>query len=218
MKLEAEYVPSSDRNYSHYDYNVTIDNHRIFALADVCDKTANKWLDHILRSHRPGTGGPLLVGISVERNPSYDSYDNLTIVCGSNCLILDIDPTNSTISRALKIFFSNPNVVAVGVKIGEVANQLFKDSGIEFGRIEDVNGLAVKGLKREDLNLAKYDLDRLANIVIGDHVDVVRPTGYIEWYEKPSSRWEPCTETKVKFVTRDAYLCFAIGEKLLPVL
>ncbi|GAB2252828.1 hypothetical protein Droror1_Dr00005675 [Drosera rotundifolia] len=52
----------------------------------------------------------------------------------------------------------------------------------------DMNGLDVKGLKREDLNLAKNNNDRLAKVVIGDHGDLVRPRGYMEWFDEFASR------------------------------
>lgn len=111
----------------------------------------------------------------------------------------------------------------MGIK--EKASKLEKDFGIKMKNVVDLNELAVKGMKREDLDLGRYDLDRLAKAVLGKRVDVVRPDEKkkkIEWYvnnEKPSYWCFPeLKEEKVLFTTVDAYLCFLIGSELFDMI
>ncbi|KAA8549038.1 hypothetical protein F0562_000722 [Nyssa sinensis] len=110
-------------------------------------------------------------------------------------------------------------VIAVGMDMFNVAKKLDRDYQIKIRNPIDLNCMAVKGLRRDDLDLGRYDLDRLATTVLGKHVDVIRPENKVEWYDRRFFRYDRLlTLEKVKYATVDPYLCFLIGSELLDVI
>lgn len=62
-----------------------------------------------------------------------------------------------------------------GRDMANVAKKLKKLNMIEIRNAVDLNELAIRGMKRDDLELGRYDLDRLAITGLGKHYDVIRP-------------------------------------------
>ncbi|KAK9280924.1 hypothetical protein L1049_003815 [Liquidambar formosana] len=213
MEITGEAIKSLDWNYSYDDYTVYVEDHRILTITTDCMWTTSKWIKDVLKSHRtkPGT---VLVGLCVDREHLNftkggfrDSpYQLLQLCIGSQCLLYHFpDPYDYETLKFLNDFFSDPRVVAMGVDMLSVAKKLKNDYGIMIKNPMDLRSLAIKGLRRDDLDLGRYDLDRLAKVVLGKHMDVVRP-------EKKVS----CK--KVKYATVDPYLCFLIGSELLDMI
>lgn len=102
-----------------------------------------------------------------------------------------------------------------------MAKKLKKLNGIEIRNAVDLNELSIQGLKRDDLDLGRYDLDRLAMTVLGKHFDVIRPEEKLyDWWTFVTDSYEEerlCDE-KVKFSTVDTYLCLLIGTTLLEAI
>lgn len=102
-----------------------------------------------------------------------------------------------------------------------IAMKMERNHGIVIKNAVDLRSMAVEGLKErgEPLDLARYDLDKLAVTMLGKHVDVVRPEKKVEWYDDDSIDygwwWErELRLEKVQFLTIDAYLCFLVGSEL----
>ncbi|GMI69495.1 hypothetical protein HRI_000618800 [Hibiscus trionum] len=220
--------------YYFYDcYTVNVEGHRILTIVTYCDYTAAKWLKEAKKiNNTTSLRNSLIVGFSVERR--YDEftrrgrrdtpYELLYLCTGSQCLIYHLeDPDSYYISRPHKFlnpFFEDPNVIVVGTGIKAKAASLERHFAVKIKNAVDLNELAVKGMKRDELDLGRYDLDRLAKAVLGKRMDVVRPEEKLEWFKERRSYWhdDEMTESKVMFTTTDAYLFYRIGSKLLSMI
>ncbi|KAM1036575.1 hypothetical protein ACFX2C_031478 [Malus domestica] len=87
---------------------------------------------------------------------------------------------------------------------------------IEIRNTVDLNELAINGMKRDNLNLDRYDLGRLMNVILGKEMDVVWPKNKVEWFGY-QYRWELGAEN-VKFSTVNSYMCFLIASELIDVI
>ncbi|GMQ01830.1 hypothetical protein CsSME_00048322 [Camellia sinensis var. sinensis] len=68
--------------------------------------------------------------------------------------------------------------------MASVARKLERNHEISVANPMDLNSMALKGLRRDDLDLLHY-LNRLARVVLGKHVFVFRPCRYkVEWFQK----------------------------------
>ncbi|KAM3358168.1 hypothetical protein P3S68_021099 [Capsicum galapagoense] len=119
-------------------------------------------------------------------------YNLLSVCTGSHCLLYRLpfpkygdDP----IPKALKAFFADPRVMAIGRKMRGVMKRLDEDFGIKFANPVDINILVVVGLERDELDLRNYDLNRLAMTVLGKHWDVIWPEKPIEWFPEGGRHW-----------------------------
>ncbi|KAK9265686.1 hypothetical protein L1049_012575 [Liquidambar formosana] len=228
MEITVEALKTLDWNWSYDDYTVYVEDHRILTIATDCEWTGSKWMKDVLKSHRTKHGN-VLVGLCVDRQNSdspkrgsRDSpYELLQVCVGSQCLLYHLDdPYDYLVPKFLNEFFSDPRVVVVAVDMVSVARKLKIDFEIKIKNPMDLGSLAIKKLQRHDLDLGRYDVDRLAKVVLGKHMDVVRPEKKVRWFDKHwYSQYERMlTDEKVKFATVDAYLCFLIGSELLDMI
>lgn len=203
-------------------FTVYIESNRILTISTTCDSTASKWLRDLQKSYRTKRK-TLVVGLCADRNPIYSyikdpQYDLIQLSVGSHCLLYHLPSHMDEVSvKFLSDFFSDPNVVAVGIGIEAVAKKLEKEYNFKIAKTIDLNCLAEQRLGRDDLDLGRYDLDRLAKVVLGKRADVIRPSKTVEWYNRQDRYcfdWRMSRE-KIKYATVDPYLCFMIGSELL---
>ncbi|MCD7460225.1 hypothetical protein HAX54_043113 [Datura stramonium] len=223
---EKEY---NDTKWIYDPYNVYVDEHRILSIVSGCYKTTTKWFKELQKTASNNKHGCIHVAICVERDPEMIQYHwnqpnreetpyNLLKVCtGSHCLLYRLPfPHDHPIPKAMKAFFTDPRVMTVGMNMRAVMMRLEADHGIKFANPVDINNLAVKGMQRDDLDLGRYDLNRLAKTVLGKHWDVIRPVGPLPWFP-PGGHWwrDKFNPEKVEYATVDTYLCFMISSKIL---
>ncbi|XP_070013794.1 uncharacterized protein [Nicotiana sylvestris] len=225
-----------DLEWDYDPYTVYVGEHRILTLFSECYQTTTKWFQDLQKSTANNKHGCLLVGVCADRNPDLMHWDidtrrypnpektpyHLLQLCiGSQCFLYRLPhPHYEHIPKALIAFFANPRVIAVGMNMRAVIKRLEDDHGIKFANPVDLNVLAVKGMKRDDLDLGRYDLDRLAKAVLGKHWDVIRPDERVQWFSRWRSHWwnDTLDLKKVEYATVDPYLCFMIGSELLDML
>ncbi|XP_007051231.2 PREDICTED: uncharacterized protein LOC18613773 [Theobroma cacao] len=233
MEISVEKINVKDANYFYDAYNVHVEDHRILTIVTYCEVTAGKWIKDSKKAYNskslPNT---VIVGLSVERHLDDYSryglrdtpYQLLHLCIGSHCLIYHLpdryDYRDAPV-KFLNSFLSDPKVVVVGMEIKEKASKLKRDFGVKIKNVVDLNELALKGMNRDELDLGRYDLDKLAKAVLGKHVDVVRPEKKIEWFA--TGKWchyysDELSQEKVLFTTVDAYLCFWIGSELFDMI
>ncbi|MBA0818685.1 hypothetical protein Gohar_019528, partial [Gossypium harknessii] len=148
-------------------------------------------------------------------------YELLHICIGSHCLLYHLNaPDLYKPPKFLAHFLSDPEVIVVGMGIKDKSSHLEKDFQVKIKNAVDLNELAVKGMKRDELDLGRYDLDRLAKAVLGKHMDVLRPGRKIEWFKRkrPYYHSAELNDEKVMFTTADAYLCYRIGSQLFDMI
>ncbi|CAK9152852.1 unnamed protein product [Ilex paraguariensis] len=220
---EYDYHYKYDYHYRYDGYTVYVGDHRILTIYTESYDTATKWLKEVRKIHCNNKHNTLLVGVyvdrqflSYERHGLKDSpYDLISLCIGSHCLIYRLlHPEHYRTPRILETFFTDPAVIAVGMNMVSVAKKLMWDHGIKFVNPVDLNTMAMKGMKRDDLDIGRYDLDRLAKVVLGKRWDIVRPKQPVEWYERD----EMLTVEKVMFVTVDTYFYYRIGSELLDMM
>ncbi|OIW00484.1 hypothetical protein TanjilG_05834 [Lupinus angustifolius] len=233
MEISIDPIDTPSDSISRYNaYTLHADDHRILTVTTNSLQTLSKWLTDLLKSTAKTNHHPILVGVSAEREiveytkrgVDDQPFDILTLCVGSQCLIYHLDsrdhpyiPRDFRPIKPLRAFFENPSVVAVGMGIDAVAKKLARDHGIEIKNAVDLRALAAK--KEEKLDLARYNLDKVARTVLGKHVDVVRPERKVEWYEDYKMRWNrELAVEKVRFATVDAYLCFLVGSEMHDVM
>ncbi|XWS36060.1 hypothetical protein CRYUN_Cryun20dG0050900 [Craigia yunnanensis] len=233
MEISVEKIEGiKDSDYFYEAYNIQVENHRILTIVTYCEVTVTKWIKDAKKSYNSKSlSKTVIVGLSVERE--YDEYSRyglrdtpfqlLHLCIGSHCLLYHLaNPYDYDYfpNKFLNSFLSDPKVVVVGMGIKEKASKLEREFGVKLKNAVDLNELAVKGMKRDELDLGRYDLDRLAKAVLGKHVDVVRPEKNVEWFVM-GKRYCCCdelTKEKVLFTTVDAYLCFWIGSELFDMI
>ncbi|XP_008226778.1 PREDICTED: uncharacterized protein LOC103326337 [Prunus mume] len=199
-------------------YTVHVESHRILTVATFSEATVTKWLKQVFKF----TKSTILVGVAAEVDNTRGwlrkkdpPYDMLCLTIGCHCLIyqyFDDKPAGLLVS-----FLANPRVFAVGRDMANLCRKLKTDHGIEIRNAVDVNDLAVRGLGRDDLDLGRYGLDRLAKTVLGKKMDVVRPEEELFWHGEYESFWSMNCEV-VKFCTVDVYLCYLIGLELIDAI
>ncbi|KAK8509761.1 hypothetical protein V6N13_093610 [Hibiscus sabdariffa] len=234
MEITVEKMKSEDDPYYFYDcYTVHVESHRILTIVTCCELTAAKWLKDAKKNNNMSSlRNTLVVGFSVERRSddftrhglSDTPYELLYLCIGSHCLVYQLDDPagyfNYRPSKFLNPFFDDPKVVVVGTGIKAKAARLERDFAVKIKNAVDLNDLAVKGMKRDELDLGRYDLDRLAKAVLGKHMDVVRPKE-LEWFKERlpyCCHYVEMNERKVMFTTTDAYLCYRIGSQLFSTM
>ncbi|XP_060216790.1 uncharacterized protein LOC132644230 [Lycium barbarum] len=220
----------NDTQWNYHAYNVYVGEHRILTIVSGCNRTTTKWFKELLNKGSPNNKhGCILVSVFADRDPdryhyNWDQknghekpYDLLQVCTGSQCFLYRLPfPNDDPVPKAMKDFFNDPRVMAVGVKMRAVINRLEVDFGIEFANPVDLNKLALKGLDRDDLDLGRYSLDRMAKAVLGKHWDVTRPVRPLVWFPPWSCWWrDQLNPEKVKYATVDPYLCFMISSKIL---
>ncbi|THG06917.1 uncharacterized protein LOC114286796 [Camellia sinensis] len=221
-----------DLHYYYDAYTVFVGEHRILTISTANYITTTRWIKEVQKTYRH-KHGPLIVGVCVDRqslnftsNGLEDSpYDLLQLCIGSHCLIYRFsDPYCYRIPKSLQEFFDDRRVIAVGMDMVSVAKKLERNHEIKVANPMDLNSMAVKGLRRDDLDLLHYGLNRLARVVLGKHVYVFRPCRYkVEWFQKYDGgnyNWynPHLSHEKVKFATSEPYLCYLIGSKLLGMM
>ncbi|KAL7213122.1 hypothetical protein ACSBR2_015768 [Camellia fascicularis] len=108
--------------------------------------------------------------------------------------------------------------------MASVAKKLERNHEIKVANPMDLNSMAMKGLRRDAVDLLHYSLNRLARVVLGKQVFVFRPYRYkVEWfqkYDRGNYNWynPHFSHEKVKFATSEPYLCYLIGSKLLHMM
>ncbi|KAK4372406.1 hypothetical protein RND71_007790 [Anisodus tanguticus] len=231
LQKEEKDEEYNDPQWIYDAYNVYVGDHRILTIVTDSYKTTTKWFNELLHKATPNNKhGCILVSVFADRDPdryhyNWDKkkgddekpYHLLQVSTGSQCLLYRLpSPNDDRIPKAMKAFFADPRVMAVGVKMRGVINRLKIDHGITFANPVDLNKLAVKGLNRDDLDLGRYDLDRLAKTVLGKHWDVMRPVRRLLWF-LPWGRWwrDELNPEKVEYATVDPYLCFMISLRIL---
>ncbi|PRQ31341.1 putative ribonuclease H-like domain-containing protein [Rosa chinensis] len=239
--VELDVVPKLFHRRAVHDlYTVHVDSTQILTVATRDDNIAGKWLTEVLKSTSSNTKPlnpnpefrPDSIFVGLIADMDYEvygpgglqdhPYELLTFCVGSHCLMYSLPwPDYPGTPKVVKAFFENPRVVVLGRDMAKVANKLKKTHGIEIRKAVDLNELAIRGMKRDDLDLGRYDLDRLAMTVLGKHFDVIRPEEKLyEWwtYEEgiygQDSYDERLCDEKVKFSTLDTHLCLLIGTAL----
>ncbi|RVX01509.1 hypothetical protein VitviT2T_009678 [Vitis vinifera] len=237
LRITAKKDVVDDRRYVYHAYKVFVEDlknertHRIFTISTFCDFTAAKWFKEVLKSCR-NSHGKIVVGVCAEveadwlknvacSDPGDDPYGILQLCIGSQCLIYQLPEPGDDPPRCVTEFFSDPNVVAVGVGMKTLAKRMLREQRLKMVNTVDLGTLAFEGLRREDLDLGRYDLDRLAKAVLGKHMDVVRPEKDMKWYDRISHYdWydRVLTCEKAAYATVDPYLCFLIGTQLYDMI
>lgn len=240
-EVERDIGPKSYSKRSVHDlYTVHVDSKRILTVSTHDDGIATKWLNEVLRSTASNTkplnpngtfkSDSIFVGLVADSENEWNGpgclrdypYELLTLCVGSHCLMYHLPfPQHNETPKLVKAFFQNPRVVVLGTDMANVAKKLKKLNGIEIRNAVDLNELSIQGLKRDDLDLGRYNLDRLAMTVLGKHFDVIRPEKKLyDWwtYVKDSYEGERLCDEKVKFSTVDTYLCLVIGTTLLEAI
>ncbi|CAK7348564.1 unnamed protein product [Dovyalis caffra] len=234
MEITVELINKSirDPDYRYDGYTVQVENHRILTVVSGWDHFVSKWIKQVSKTNNSASSSSsnsLIVGVSADKqyvsgrkgSENYNPYNLLQLCVGSHCLLYHLpNPYDYCTCKALRNFFSNPKVIAVGVNIKHIAKQLEEEHEIKFKNVIDVSELAMKEVGKEfvNLNLSKFDLDKLAKALLGKHKDVVRPEEKVEWFTKTPYCYmyeDPeMTDEKVKLATVDAYLCFLMGWEL----
>ncbi|KAF1867818.1 hypothetical protein Lal_00050252 [Lupinus albus] len=130
----------------------------------------------------------------------------------TKCGVKDHQPYDIITLCASRAFFENPGAIAVEMEMEAVVKNMARDHGIKIKNAVDLRALA------EQLDLARYDLNKVAITVLRKHVDVVRPEKKVEWYDDYWKRWSrKLTTEKVRFATVDAYLCLLVGSGMYDV-
>ncbi|KAI5333266.1 hypothetical protein L3X38_023396 [Prunus dulcis] len=217
ITVERDYTIEDSRTDA---YTVHVESHRILTVFTCSDLIATKWLKQALKSSLTKT--TVLVGVSAETDYPWGyrrnedvPYDILCLNIGSQSLIYGFPYDRDKPARFLLSFFQDPRVFPIGHGMAELSRKLKLHHRIQIQNAVDVNHLAVKGLKRDDLDLGRFGLDRLAKAVLGKRMDVFRPEEEVEWYVGES--WSLRSQ-KVKFCTVDIYLCFLIGLELIDAI
>ncbi|KAK9938166.1 hypothetical protein M0R45_014921 [Rubus argutus] len=171
-------------------------------------------------------------------DPANQPYDLLTLCVGSHCLMYELpyysssywiwneEPSFNDAPKFFKAFFQNPRVVILGTNMAKVTKRLEARHGIEIKNPVDLNELAVKGMQRHDLDLARYDFHRLTMTVLGKQFDVVkteklswnRLDSYYGWNRNSRYDSDDLSNEKIMFNTVDAYLSLLICFKLLEAI
>lgn len=230
-----------DPRYMYHAYRVFVEDsknertHRIFTMSTVYDYTAAEWFSDVRKSCR-NLCGKILVGVWGEvggnwhknravGDPGDDPYLYLYICTGSQCLIYHLPEPGYDPPRCFNEFFSDPNVVSVGVGMKALKERMVLEQRLWMENTVDLGTLAFDGLERYDLDLGRYDLDQLAKAVLGKHMDVIRPDKKdLMWFDKTTdSPWDThCFKVfspeKVAYATLDAYLCFLIGIEIYDMI
>ncbi|KAM1351604.1 hypothetical protein COP2_032274 [Malus domestica] len=152
--------------------------------------TAAMWLKQVLKS--PNTKNDVvLVGFNADDKYTGSSglkeysYQLPTLNIESHTLIYHIHFTwnyGKVTSRFLISFFQDPRVFVVSRDMATISWKLKAHNQIEIRNTVDLNELAINGMKRDDLNLDRYDLGRLMNVILGKKMDVVWPKNKVEWF------------------------------------
>ncbi|PSR93380.1 Ribonuclease H-like domain protein [Actinidia chinensis var. chinensis] len=229
MEITVTKHDNTDLKYNHDNYTVYVGAHRILTIVTMCPLTAAKWLKEVLKSHR-NKRRPLVIGVYVDRrrqrprggDHSLAPYELLSLCIGSHCLIFHLpEPNEVPTAKRLRAFLADPNIVAVGMDMVSVAKRLEEDQGIKFSNPMDLNAMAVNAIKNmEKLDLARYSLERLAKVMLGRDMYVIRPGYYVEWYEPQNICWYDLKlrSEKVKYVTLDSYFTFMVVWGLLDMM
>ncbi|KAJ1283476.1 hypothetical protein BS78_03G131400 [Paspalum vaginatum] len=168
--------------------------------------------DEWVRSVRAGAGaGPLIVGLDCEWKPNYSRWTTskvaiLQLCAGTRCLILQLFYVDR-IPASIRSFLADPNVLLVGVSVGEDAAKLSADYGLTCAVPVDLESrcnrllghtggrrLGLKGFAREVLGLA-----------------MEKP------YHVTMSNWEKLDldEAQIQYACIDAYVSYKLGERVL---
>ncbi|PRQ31342.1 putative ribonuclease H-like domain-containing protein [Rosa chinensis] len=214
--------------YLHDLFTIHVDSKRILTVLTDNEAVASKWLKE---QHSPFYG-------SRPYDETDQTFDLLTLCVGSHCLMYELPGPEyrpwwsdelpyDDAPKVFKAFFQNPRVVVLGTSMAKVAKRLEARHGIQIKNAVDLNQLAVKGMQRHDLDLARYDFEKLTMTVLGKEFDVIKPER-VYWYRRQAycNRWgifyrEDCdrlTSEKVMFTTVDAYLRLIMCFKLLEAM
>ena len=193
---------------------------------------ASKWFSEVLKAKTSNASPPLngfqadsiFVGLVAEENPALSHLHNrvkaqdrpldmLSISVGGDCLMLaDIS------SKAVREFLNHPRVVVFGTDMGKLSKRLETIQDVTIRRGVDLNELAVVSFDRPELDLGRYDFDRLTAVVLGQEHYVMKPA-FIDW--SPPAATDEADEVyqffsvnKVLFTSVVAYLRLQIGIKL----
>ncbi|KAF5744225.1 hypothetical protein HS088_TW08G00823 [Tripterygium wilfordii] len=239
MEISVEHLTDELSSNVYDTYTVYVEGHRILVTVVHSEHAASagKWLKEALKIQNTRLRDTVVVGVIAGHDLHYGflnkdlrttPYDLIQLCIGSHCLLYFLPWKYKAKETGLKFmnnFLSQPKVFAVGMNIKVVAKRLEQDFHVKVENPVDLNELAVRGMNRDDLDLVRYDLDRLAKLVLGKGFDVERPNYYLEWYYR--RRWvvlgelfyhEELNPEKVKFASVDTYFCFLIGSQLLETI
>ncbi|CAB4307950.1 unnamed protein product [Prunus armeniaca] len=155
ITVERDYTIEDTRTDA---YTVHVESHRILTVFTSSDLIATKWLKQALKSSLTKT--TVLVGVSAETDYSWGyrrnedvPYDILCLNIGSQSLIYGFPYDRDKPARFLLSFFQDPRVFAIGHGMAELSRKLKLHHRIQTRNAVDVSNLAVKGLKRDNLDL-----------------------------------------------------------------
>ncbi|KAG0537466.1 hypothetical protein BDA96_03G150700 [Sorghum bicolor] len=172
---------------------------------------ADDWV-RTVRAANP-RGARLIVGLDCEWKPNYRSWTTskvaiLQLCAGTRCLVLQLLYVDR-VPASVRSFLADPDVLFVGIGVGEDVAKLDADYGLTCA--------------------AHVDLESRCNDYLGRYTGVGRRLGlkgYAEevlglFMEKPRgvtmSNWEKhdLEEAQIRYACIDAYVSYKLGEKVL---
>nr|XP_043623469.1 Werner Syndrome-like exonuclease [Erigeron canadensis] len=145
-----------------------------------CETTAE--YDNHRRLHR------LIVGLDIEWRPNtikgqQNPVAILQIFVSRRCLIYQFRK-NVRVPKVLKKLLKNPDYTFVGVGIEHDKQKLFRDHGLEVGKVMDLREKAAYELT--DVELKKAGMKKLGEVILGKEVDHGKVLGVrmSDWEEK----------------------------------
>jgi hypothetical protein len=171
---------------------------------------------------------PLVVGFSPDHSVHYSNgnysarkektapFELLQFCIGGHCLLYEpYDErynARQPVCKALRELLSDNGTILVGVGMENVVEKIGY-YGLQISKTEDLRSLAEIS-KNVGLGFyRKYNLEKLAKVVLGEEWDVEKPTR-IDWYNVGE---QILSVDKVKYGTLEAFLAYEMGIKLFGI-
>ncbi|KAF4396821.1 uncharacterized protein LOC115700805 [Cannabis sativa] len=203
---------------------------------------ARKWVMDMQKKIRKQR--PIIVALCADRSYNYaDSgtmnhykrehkdreYDLLQICIEDQCLVVKLDRRggsgyDSFNCKALKEFLLDHRVTVVGVGLENLVERFAEDYGWEMPKIVDLRDLWAQAQAQSQAqvqqvrkNLNRFGIARLAKVVLGEEMNLVKPAK-IQWWCRPynyNNRPRFHSDEVIKYATVEAFLVFQMGTKLI---
>ncbi|KAF4394727.1 hypothetical protein F8388_015633 [Cannabis sativa] len=187
---------------------------------------------------------PIIVALCADRSYNYaDSatmnyynkeykdreYDLLQICIEDQCLVVKLDRRGGCWytrfnCKTLKEFLLDHRVTVVGVGLENLVERFEEDYGWEMPKIVDLRDLWAQAQAQSQAqvqqvrkNLNRFGIARLAKVVLGEEMNLVKPAK-IKWWSHPYNSNNPPrfhSDDVIKYATVEAFLVFQMGIKLV---
>ena len=170
-------------------------------------------------SHRYGGGLYNYTGKAKD-----DPFQLLQLCVGSHCILYNLDDVNysrrgfmtNIKHKVLKGFLYDKYTTVVGVGIKEVAEKLERETGVIIKNPVELRKLAEAGKSLKGNNVSGSKLADLAKLVLGEHMQFVKPKKTTWWSDKDDAYGDPLlSKDLIMYATVEAFLAYEIGSKLL---